>query len=121
MQDLGVAGVRRLAPEDVLRPRRATDLLVQVRVRQEPRAGAAGLRREMRRPQALCLRARAQLVDERRRLFVLAADALLVRVDVLLHERAIPRPELGYVLRLCEIGDGHRVSIAGVRLGFYMG
>src|SRR5215216_7049057 len=55
------------------------------------------------------------------RFVVLAADRLLVRIDVLLHERAVARPELGDVLRGGEIGDGHGVILARVRLGFYMG
>ena len=45
----------------------------------------------------------------------------LVRKDVLLHERAVARAEGRDVLGRCEIGDGHGGSIAGMRLGFYMG
>jgi hypothetical protein len=45
VEDLTVAGVRRLAVEHVLRPGDAADLLVQVRVRKEAAAGSAGLRR----------------------------------------------------------------------------
>src|SRR5215216_1352474 len=55
------------------------------------------------------------------RFVVLAADRLLVRVDVVLHERAVARPELGDVVRGGEIGDGHGAILARVRLGFYMG
>ena len=78
-EDLGVAGVGRLAAEDVLRPRRAADLLVEVGVREEAGARAAGLGREVRRPQAVGLRALAQRVDELERGVVLARDRRLVR------------------------------------------
>src|SRR5207302_717561 len=66
VQDLAVAGVRRLAVEDQLAPERPADLLVQVGVGEEAAAGAAGLRRKVRRPQALRLRPSPQIDHERR-------------------------------------------------------
>ena len=64
VEDLGVAGVGRLAAEDELAPQRAADVLVQVRVVEEAGAGAAGLGRDVRRPQAERAHLVAQLVDE---------------------------------------------------------
>ena len=51
VEDLGIAGVRRLAAEDQLAPDGAADLLVQVGVVQEAGAGAARFRRHVRRPE----------------------------------------------------------------------
>ena len=61
VQDLAVARVGRLAAEDELRDDAAADLLVQVRVLEEAAARAAGLGRQMRRPQARVLRLLLQL------------------------------------------------------------
>ena len=88
MQDLAVSRVRRLAAEDELGDRAAADLLVQVGVLEEAAAGAAGLRGQVRRPEACIFRLLTQLADQLVRLRVLAEERLLVRVDVLLHERA---------------------------------
>ena len=74
-QDLAVAGVGRLAAEDELRPDRAPDLLVQVGVDEEAPARAAGLRGQVRRPEPLLLRERAQPLDERVGVVVLAVRA----------------------------------------------
>ena len=72
---------------------------------------------------ALLLRGGAQPLDERVGLVVLAVERRLVRVDVLLHERAVARTELDDLVGRAEVGDGHGVSIAddAMRLGFYMG
>ena len=88
VQDLAVAGIRRLAAEDQLRDEAAPDLLVQVRVLEEAAAGAARLRRQVRRPQVRALRLLLQLADERVGRLVLAKERRLVRIDVLLHEGA---------------------------------
>src|SRR6267143_1078866 len=56
MQDLAVAGVRRLAAEDQLRDGAAADLLVQVRVLDEAAAGSARVGRKMGRPETCVLR-----------------------------------------------------------------
>ena len=94
VEDLGVAGVRRLAAEDELRVERAADLLVQAGVVEESLAGAACLGRHVRRPQPLLARARLQRGDQLLRGVVLALDRSLVRIDVLLHERAVARARL---------------------------
>ena len=91
VEDLAVSRVRRLAVEDVLRPRDAPDLLVQVRVRAEALAGAAGLRWEMRRPEPFRLGACAQVAQQRLGVVVLAKEPLLDRNDVLVDERAVLR------------------------------
>ena len=65
VEDLAVARVGRLAAEDQLRDEAAADLLVQVGVLDEAAAGAAGLRRQVRRPQARVLRLLLQLRDQR--------------------------------------------------------
>ena len=49
-QDLRVPRVRRLTAEHELRPERATDLLVQVRVREEAPVRSSSLRRQVRSP-----------------------------------------------------------------------
>ena len=92
VEDLAVARVGRLAVEDELGPEAAPDLLVQVGVVEEPFAAAAGLGREVRRPEPLCLRPRAQLGDRGVRRVVLAREHRLGRVDVLLHERPVALP-----------------------------
>ena len=51
VEDLGVSGVGRLAPEDELAPHRAADVLVQIRIVEKAGAAAAGLGRNVRRPQ----------------------------------------------------------------------
>ena len=88
VQNLAVAGVRRLTAEDQLRDEAAPDLLVQVRVLDEPAARAARLRRQVRRPQSRLPRLLLELADERIRPLVLQEEHRLVRIDVLLHERA---------------------------------
>jgi F420-dependent oxidoreductase-like protein len=111
VQDLAVPGVGRLAVEDELCPDAAADLLVQVRVGEEALPRATGLGRKVRSPEALRLRARTQLLEQRLRGLVLAPERGLVRVDMRVHEGAVTGAQLL---------DLHRVSIAGVRLGFYM-
>ncbi len=111
-EDLGVARVGRLAAEDELTPDRAADLLVQVRVDEEAPARAARLGRHVRRPETLLLRSGAQTLDERVGLVVLAVQRGLVRIDVLLHERAVAGTELDDLVGRAEVGDGHGVSIA---------
>ena len=81
-------------PKTSWRPERAPDLLVQVRVDEEAPARAAGLGRQVRRPEPLLLRTRAEPLDERLGVLVLAVERRLVRVDVLLHERAVAAAEL---------------------------
>jgi hypothetical protein len=88
VEDLAVARVGRLAVEHELRPHAAADLLVQERVLHEAGACAARLGRQVRRPDARRLRLRAQLVDQSVGRVVLALERSLVRIDVLLHERA---------------------------------
>ena len=88
MEDLAVARVGRLTAEDELRDRAAADLLVQVRVLEEAAARAAGLRRQVRGPEPRLPGLLLQLGDQRVRSLVLAAEGLLVRIDVVLHERA---------------------------------
>jgi hypothetical protein len=70
----------------------------------------------VRRPQALVLDEHAKSIDERVCLFVLTFEHLLVRIDVLLHERPYPSPEREHVVRRAEIGDRHAFSIAGMAL-----
>ena len=89
VQDLGVAGVGRLAAERELRPVRAPDLLVDARVVEEAVTGAPRLDRHVRGPQARTPCPRAKLVHERRGRVVLTLERVLVRVHVLLHERPI--------------------------------
>ncbi len=95
MQDLGVPRIGRLAAENELGGDRAADLLVQVSVGEEAGAGAARLRRDVRRPQPFRLGARLQLGDQ----CVVGLERLLVRVDVLLHEGAVPRAQIGKLCR----------------------
>ena len=108
-QNLRVAGVWCLTPEHELRPGRAADLLVQVRVVEEAGAGAACFGADVRRPQSPGLGTPAQLRNE---VLVVGRETRLVRIDVLLHEGAVT---------CAQLVDCHRFSIAGVRLGFYMG
>ncbi len=112
-EDLSVAGVGRLAAEDQLRPDRAADLLVQVRIHEEAPVGAARLGRQVRRPQTLLLDEAAEMLDELVRRFVLLPQRALVRIDVLLHEGPDTGPELEHLVGGTEIGDRHPVSIAG--------
>src|SRR6478672_9683095 len=106
MEDLGVAGVRRLAAEHELRIRRSPDLLVQAGVIQESEAGAARVGRHVRRPQPRLARVAAKLLYERERGIVLAPYRRFAGIDVLLHERAIARPRVEVGLR----EEGHDVS-----------
>ena len=87
VQDLGVARVRRLAPEDQLAPHREADLLVQIRVIEEPRSRAARLGRHVRRPEAELAHLVAQPGDECVRFIVLLVEQVLVREHTLVHER----------------------------------
>ena len=111
-EDLGVARVRSLAAEDELAPQRAPDLLVQVRVDEEAPARATGLGGHVRRPEPLLLRKSAETLDECLGVLVLAVERGLVRVDVLLHERAVATAELDDLVGRSQVGDGHGVSIA---------
>ena len=88
MEDLCVAGVRCLAPEDQLAPHGQADLLVQVRVVEEAGAGAARLRRHVRRPEPELAHLVPQCRDERVGLVVLLVEDVLVREHALVHERA---------------------------------
>ncbi len=88
VQDLAVAGIGRLASEDELRIRASPDLLVQIGVLDEAAAAAARLGRQVRRPEAGVLGELLQLRDERVGGVVFPGKRLLVRIDVLLHERA---------------------------------
>src|SRR5262249_14790584 len=99
VQDLTVPGVGCLAVEHVLRPGHAADLLVQVGVAEEAFASAAGLGRQVRRPQAGRSRAGAQVAQQAVGLVVLAKQVLLDRQDVLLDERAVGRPRLSHYTR----------------------
>ena len=81
-------------PKSELRVERAADLLVEARVVEEPEARAAGLGRDVRRPESRFAGASAQLLEQREGGVVLALDRRLVRVDVLVHERAVTRPRL---------------------------
>jgi hypothetical protein len=94
VEDLAVPCVGRLAAEDELRPHAPPDLLVQVGVDEEALSGAAGLRRQVRRPEAGILRSPTQLRCQRIGLVVLAVEHLLGRIDVLLHERPVALPQL---------------------------
>jgi hypothetical protein len=98
VEDLRVAGVGRLAAEDELRVRRAPDLLVQVRVREEALAGPSGLGRHVRGPEAGVLRLRLERPDQP---LVVGLELPFVRVDVLLHERAVARSELAHCFGRC--------------------
>ena len=71
--------------------------------------------------QVLFLRQRAEPAHELVRFLVLGVQHGLVRVHVLGHERADPRPELQDFVGRAQVGGGHAVSIASMRLGFYMG
>ena len=75
----------------------------------------------MRRPESLCLRHPTEALHQRLGLVVLAVQRGLVGVDVLLHERAVAGTELDDLVGRAEVGDGHGVSIAPMKLGFYMG
>src|SRR5207249_8684714 len=88
VKNLGVPGVGRLTAEDQLREVTASYLLVEVRVLEEAAARATRLRRQVRGPEAGILGVLLQLVDERVGGLVLPHERLLVRIDVLLHERA---------------------------------
>src|SRR5207248_9687002 len=88
VEDLCIAGIGRLAAEDQLRDEAAADLLVEIRVLEKAAARAAGLRWQMRCPEARVLRLLLQLADKCVGRFVLTRERLLVRIDVLLHERA---------------------------------
>ena len=112
VEDLAVARVRRLAVEDQLAPERPPDLLVEVRVREEALAGAAGLRREMRRPQPLGLCACAERRHELYGGVVLAVQVRFDRIDVLLEERAVRRPQLFELLEGRKLSDRHGPIIA---------
>jgi len=70
---------------------------------------------------SLLLRAGAELRDQRIGLVVLAVERGLVGVDVRFHEDADALAELERLVGRAQVGDGHAVSIAPVRLGFYMG
>src|SRR5919198_876754 len=70
------------------------DPFVQVRVGEESLAVAAGLRREVRRPEAFRLGARAQLRDQLLRRVVLSRERGLCGIHVLLHERPVALAEL---------------------------
>ena len=94
VQDLAVARVRRLAAEDELGPDAAPDLLVQVRVGEEPLPGPARLGRQVRCPQTVVPRPRPQLLHQPLRRVVLAVERGLGRVDVLLHESAVAVAQL---------------------------
>ena len=104
VEDLPVAGIGRLAVEDVLRPQHAADLLVQVSVGEETLPGSARFGREVRCPEPCRLRACAQFHDQLLRCVVLASERHLVRIDVLLHEGAV----LGAQFR--EVGGGGGVG-----------
>jgi len=99
VEDLAVAGIRGLAPEDELRVHAAADLLVQVGVLEEAAPRAAGLGRQVRRPKACILRLLPQFGDERVGRLVLPLDRDLVRVDELVHERANALAALGNQVR----------------------
>jgi len=99
-------------PKIQLRDAGTADLLVQERVVEKALAGAAGLRRQVRRPEALCFRLGAQLLDQCVALLVLEVEAVLVREDVLVHERAIGSARLGELLGAGDFGRGHAASIA---------
>ena len=99
VEDLAVARVGRLAPEDQLRDEAPPDLLVEVRVLDEAAAAAARLRRQVRRPEACVLRLLAQLGDQPVGGLVLGDQPLLVRIDVLLHERPHALAPLGDQVR----------------------
>ena len=79
-----------------------------MRVSEEAAAGASGLGRQVRRPEPLRLRARAQLREQRVGGVVLAGERGLGREDVLLDEGAVG----GALLRQL----GHASSIAGMRV-----
>src|SRR5439155_24239221 len=63
VQDLGVAGVRRLAAENTRRHEAAADDLVAVDVREEAGAGPAGVRADEHRPETRGLRFALKLAD----------------------------------------------------------
>src|ERR1700751_606139 len=88
MEGPGVPRVRRLAAEDQLRDEAAADLLVEVGVLEEAAARAARLRGQVRCPESRLLSLSLQLADQLVGRVVLPRERLLVRIDVLLHERA---------------------------------
>jgi hypothetical protein len=91
MEDLRVAGVGCLAAEHELRVRRPPDLLVEAGVVEESQPGPARLGWDVRGPQPGLARTTAKLLEQRLGVVVLPADRRLVRIDVLLHERAVAR------------------------------
>src|SRR5205085_4190148 len=108
VEDLRVAGVRRLAPEDARRHEAATDDLVQVDVGEEPRARAARVRADEHRPKTRGLRLALQLAHERFRRVVLGREGALIGVDLCLHES---RETLAALLH---VGDGARAGTGGL-------
>ena len=88
VQDLRVARVGRLAAEDQLPPDGETDLFVQIRVVEEPGAGAARLGRHVRRPETELPHLVTESRDEGVRFVVFLVEQVLVRKHALVHERA---------------------------------
>ena len=89
VQDLGVPGVRCLAPEHELRVCGAPDLFVEAGVVEKAEPGPSRVGRHVRRPEASLARLLAELREERERVVVVPLDSRLVRVDVVVHERPI--------------------------------
>ena len=118
VQDLGVAGVRRLAAEDELAPHGEADLLVQVRVVEEAGPGAARLGRDVRCPESEPAHLVAERRDERVRFVVLPVEDVLVREHAIGHERAHLREPFS---RRGEGRRGHCIASHLMKLGFYMG
>ena len=86
MQDLGVAGVRRLAAENTRRHEAAADDLVEVDVGEEAGAGPAGVRADEHRPETRGLRFALKLAHQRFGSVIFAREGPLVRVNLGLHE-----------------------------------
>ena len=112
VEDLAVAGIGRLAVEDELAPGAPSDLLVEVRVGEKALAGAAGFRRQVRRPEPLRLRARAQRRHQRLGGIVLTVQGRFGRIDMLLEKRAIRRAQVFELLERRELSDRHEPIIA---------
>src|SRR3972149_4553045 len=95
-ENLRVAGVRRLRPEGAGREEAATQNLVDVDVGHEADPHPARLRGQVRRPHPHRLRPRLQVLHQR---LALAAfeQQLLVRIDVLVHERLHALAHLAYL------------------------
>ena len=92
--------------------KRTPDLLVEVRVGEKALAGAAGLGRQVRRPEPLGLCARAERRHQLAGSVVLPVQRRFGRIHVLLEERAVRRAQLFELLERRELRNRHGPIIA---------